>query len=166
MSGHWSEPEDPGRPVERRLRAALAARADGITLTGLRPAEPPGPPLRRTPLARLRLRRFALPLAGLATAAAVVIGYVSVTSGPGEQRQLPANSPGPVQSPPAPAPSGTPSPEPSPPSSALPSVAGSSRPGRTPPAEPSKAPAPPRAAGSSRGAEPGRPLPSSRPVAR
>ncbi|MEU9101418.1 hypothetical protein [Streptomyces sp. NPDC048361] len=169
MSDRWSEPETPGRPVERRLRAALAARADTVTVTDLRPAEPPGPHLRRTPLARLRLRRFALPLAGLATAAAVAIGYLTITSGPDEQRPLPANSPGPVQPPPTPAPSRTPDPEPSPPPSAAPSVTPSTRPGETPPAAPAMKPSktpPPRTSEPSRGAVPQRAGSPSRPAAR
>ncbi|GGT89464.1 hypothetical protein [Streptomyces violascens] len=133
MSGHWSGSETPERPVERRLRGALAARADGITLADLRPADPPGPHLHRTPLARLRLRRFAWPLAGLATAAAVAVGYVTLASGHDEQRPLPANSPGPVQPPPTPVPSETPSPVPSPPTRS-PSVDGSKSPSEAPPA--------------------------------
>ncbi|MGW1864339.1 hypothetical protein ACWCPS_02105 [Streptomyces mauvecolor] len=122
MNGHWSGPETPQRPVERRLRGALAARADGITLADLRPADPPGPHLHRTPLARLRLRRFALPLAGLATAAAVAVGYVTLASGHDEQRPLPANSPGPVSPRPTPVPSKTPEPAPSVPPTRSPSV--------------------------------------------
>ncbi|MGW2816358.1 hypothetical protein [Streptomyces sp. NPDC001415] len=116
MSGHWSGPETAERPVERRLRGALAARADSITRADLRPADPPGPHLHRTPLARLRLRRFTLPLAGLATVAAVAVGYVTLASGHEEQRPLPASSPGPVKTPPTPGPSKAPSPVPSPPS--------------------------------------------------
>ncbi|MCX5384032.1 hypothetical protein [Streptomyces sp. NBC_00083] len=166
MSGPWSEPETPGRPVERRLRAALAARADTITVTDLRPAEPPGPAQRRAPLARLRLRRFALPLAGLATAAAVAIGYVAVTSGPVERHPLPANSPGPVKPPPTAAPSGTPGPAPSPVPSDPPSVTPWPRPGGTPPAAPSKAPATPRMSQPSRGAVPQRSASPPRPTAR
>ncbi|MFD4939215.1 hypothetical protein ACFWM4_32455, partial [Streptomyces virginiae] len=63
------------RPVERRLRAALDARAEGIDVRRLRPAEPPGAHPGRRPMAGLR--RFALPLAGLVAAAAVAgIGYL------------------------------------------------------------------------------------------
>ncbi|MGW5348088.1 hypothetical protein ACWERJ_35175, partial [Streptomyces sp. NPDC004050] len=35
------------RPVERRLRAALDARATSVTVRELRPAAPPGPHSRR-----------------------------------------------------------------------------------------------------------------------
>ncbi|MFG2719019.1 hypothetical protein ACGFW5_12130 [Streptomyces sp. NPDC048416] len=172
MSGHWSEPETHERPVERRLRGALAARAHSITPADLRPAEPPGPHLRRMPLARLRLRRFALPLAGLATAAAVVIGYASLTTHHDGQRPLPANSPGPVKPPPTPAPARTPRPADSAPpsdpapSGEPPSVGGSRSSGRGPTAVPSKAPGSPTPRGPSRGAVPDRSTPPSPPAAR
>ncbi|MYV93553.1 hypothetical protein GT350_25490, partial [Streptomyces sp. SID1034] len=96
MSGHWSGPDRPERPVERRLREALAARADSVAVVDLRPADPPGPHLRRTPLARLRRRRFVLPLAGLATAAAVAVGWFTLAPAPEPPRPLPAGTPGPV----------------------------------------------------------------------
>ncbi|MFD9262890.1 hypothetical protein ACFVZQ_31150, partial [Streptomyces sp. NPDC059538] len=54
------------RPVERRLRQALDARAESIDVRRLRPADPPGPQTGR--LRTVALRRFALPLAGLAAA--------------------------------------------------------------------------------------------------
>ncbi|MER5946580.1 hypothetical protein ABT127_11000 [Streptomyces sp. NPDC001904] len=68
----------PERPLERRLHDALAARADSITVRTLRPAEPPGPHLRRLPLFHRDRRRFAPVLAGLATAAALVAGYLTL----------------------------------------------------------------------------------------
>ncbi|MFE6887767.1 hypothetical protein [Streptomyces sp. NPDC057694] len=80
----WAEPADhPERPAERRLHEALAARADSITVRTLRPAEPPGPHLRRLPLLHRALlhrvrRRYVVPLAGLATAAALVVGYLTL----------------------------------------------------------------------------------------
>ncbi|WP_420036866.1 hypothetical protein ACN2WE_35770 [Streptomyces sp. cg28] len=74
-----AEPADrPERLTERRLHAALAARADRITVTSLRPAEPPGPHLRRLPLLHHGRRRYALALAGLVTAAALVAGYFTL----------------------------------------------------------------------------------------
>ncbi|MFE5804396.1 hypothetical protein [Streptomyces sp. NPDC056491] len=80
------------RPVERRLRQALDARADSIDVRGLRPADPPGARAGRLPMAGLR--RFALPLAGLvAAAAAAGVGYLllapDASPGPG----LPATPP-------------------------------------------------------------------------
>ncbi|MDX6764635.1 hypothetical protein SIN09_35935, partial [Streptomyces sp. F8] len=58
--------EHPGeRPVERRLRQALQARADSVEVRRLRPASPPGARAGRR-LVVERLRRSALPLAGLA----------------------------------------------------------------------------------------------------
>lgn len=169
MSGHWSGPETPERPVERRLRGALAARADGITHADLRPADPPGHHLHRTPLARLRLRRFALPLAGLATAAAIAVGYVTLASGHDEQRPLPASSPGPVQPPPTPtptpAPSKTPGPVPSPP--ADPSSGDRSKSRSEAPTPPSSKPgAGPVTGAPSRGATPRGPAPPSAPATR
>ncbi|MFI6683847.1 hypothetical protein [Streptomyces sp. NPDC050485] len=156
MSGHWSGSEAPERPVETRLRRALAARAEQITLAGLRPADPPGPRLRRTPLARLRLRRLGLPLAGLATAAAVAVGYFTLAPGHDEQRPLPAGPPGPVEPPPTPAPSTSPGPRPAP--SAEPSKASSevSPPPPQPPAGPVNR-LPSRAAGPQRSAPPSAP---------
>ncbi|MFF3091255.1 hypothetical protein ACFVRB_40365 [Streptomyces nojiriensis] len=79
------------RPVERRLRQALDARADGIDVRRLRPAEPPGAHLGRRPMAGLR--RFALPLAGLAAAAAAGIGYLLLAPDPPAGPGLPATPP-------------------------------------------------------------------------
>ncbi|MEV5278046.1 hypothetical protein [Streptomyces sp. NPDC051994] len=165
MSGHWSEPEAPERPVETRLRRALAARAEHITLVDLRPADPPGPHLRRTPLARLRLRRFGLPLAGLVTAAAVAIGYIALAPGHHEQRPLPASTPGPVQPTPTPAHSKEPGPRPSPAPSDAPSSQPSRRPAtgpRSAPPEPSTVPPQTRP---SRAAAPRRSVPPATPQA-
>ncbi|MEU1075771.1 MULTISPECIES: hypothetical protein [unclassified Streptomyces] len=93
--------ESPERPVEVRLRRALAARAQTVTVRDLRPADPPGPHLRRTALLRSwpptpGSRRLALPLAALATAAAVAIGYLAVEPGGAPDHPLPAATPGPV----------------------------------------------------------------------
>ncbi|MEU6844880.1 hypothetical protein ABZ930_23715 [Streptomyces sp. NPDC046716] len=107
----------PERPVERRLHEALAARADGITVRSLRPAEPPGPHLRRLPLLHHGRRRWALALAGLATAAALVIGLLTRDADP-------HRTPAPPAAPSAPAdPDESPTPRPSspPPSGASPS---------------------------------------------
>ncbi|WP_314247694.1 hypothetical protein [Streptomyces sp. DSM 40907] len=104
------------RPVERRLRQALDARADSIDVRRLRPAEPPGAHLGRLPMAGLR--RFALPLAGLAAAAAAGIGYLllapDASPGPG----LPATPPRIT----------TPGPSPQDPTSPGPRPSGSGRP--------------------------------------
>ncbi|MFE5766310.1 hypothetical protein, partial [Streptomyces sp. NPDC056492] len=93
------------RPVERRLRQALDARAAGITVRELRPARPPGLHAGRLPAARLRmtLRRYALPLAGLAAAAAAVTGYLVLGPDTSPSRPVPPASPpeitGPVPTP-------------------------------------------------------------------
>ncbi|MFE4257418.1 hypothetical protein [Streptomyces sp. NPDC056883] len=87
------------RPVEYRLRQALDARAAGITVRDLRPAQPPVPGGLRLPWAWPR--GFALPLAGLAAAAAVVVGYAVLAP------DAPVR-PGPVPVPPAAPPSASP----------------------------------------------------------
>ncbi|MFF1413311.1 hypothetical protein ACFVX6_26650 [Streptomyces sp. NPDC058289] len=87
------------RPVEYRLRQALDARAGGITVRELRPAQPPGPGVLRLPWAWPRA--FTLPLAGLAAAAAVVVGYAVLAP------DAPVR-PGPVPVPPAAPPSASP----------------------------------------------------------
>ncbi|MGW8778515.1 hypothetical protein ACWGNM_10580 [Streptomyces sp. NPDC055796] len=107
------------RPVERRLRQALDARASGITVRELRPAQPPGLHARQ-PGARLRLnlRRFALPLAGLAAAAAAVAGYLVLGQDASPARPVPPASPpefsGPGPSPDSRTGSGSPRPSVSP----------------------------------------------------
>ncbi|MER5870894.1 hypothetical protein ABT106_14445, partial [Streptomyces sp. NPDC002044] len=78
---------DGEHPAERRLRQALEARAAGITVRELRPADPPGPGLRRSPAARLR--GFTLPLTGLAAAAAALVGYLVLTPEPAPPRPAP-----------------------------------------------------------------------------
>ncbi|GES30864.1 hypothetical protein AB0G60_08655 [Streptomyces angustmyceticus] len=110
-------PGGAGRPVEDRLRRALAARAESIAVRDLRPAAPPGPHLRRTRLPGVRHlwpRRFGLPLAAAAAAAAVAIGYAATAPGtPPDRRPAPATPPRPVV--PAPSPHRTdPGPAPSP----------------------------------------------------
>lgn len=138
------------RPVERVLRQALAARADEITVRELRRADPPGPHLRRLPGARFR--RFTLPLAGLAAAAATVVGYlVLAPQTPPARPEPPAappkiTGPAPATESGAPSPSSAPSPGVTP--TAAPSVSASSHapsgsPSRSaPPVSPSRS-APP-----------------------
>ncbi|MFJ4713547.1 hypothetical protein [Streptomyces sp. NPDC088785] len=102
----WPDPAGrPARPTERRLHDALAARADAVTVRALRPAAPPGPHPRRPPLLHHVRRRIALPLAGLAAAAALVAGWSALAPDP-EPHRVPA--------PPA-APDGRPTPRPTPP---------------------------------------------------
>ncbi|MFB6810233.1 hypothetical protein [Streptomyces sp. NPDC056387] len=118
---HGEHPAE--RLVERRLRQALEARAAGVTIRALRPADPPGPHARRLPAARLRLnlRRFALPLAGLAAAAAAVAGYLVLGPDASPARPVPPASP-PEFTGPGPTPgSGTGTPTPSVQPSPLPS---------------------------------------------
>ncbi|MEU2452021.1 hypothetical protein ABZ605_18345 [Streptomyces sp. NPDC012765] len=100
------------RPVERRLRQALDARAESIDVRRLRPADPPGPQSGR--LRTVALRRFALPLAGLAAAAAAGIGYLVLAPDPSTGPVPPATppritAPGPSSEHPA-----APTPQPSP----------------------------------------------------
>ncbi|MCY0950094.1 hypothetical protein [Streptomyces sp. H27-S2] len=117
---------DGERPAERRLRQALEARAAGITMRELRPADPPGPGLWRSPVARLR--GFTLPLSGLAAAAALV-GYLVLTPDPAPPRPTPPAAPREL-TPSTPAPERSPYVTPSPP------------PGTAEPAEPTAAPGP------------------------
>ncbi|MFJ8567732.1 hypothetical protein [Streptomyces sp. NPDC093514] len=100
------------RPVERRLRQALDARAESIDVRRLRPADPPGPQSGR--LRTVALRRFVLPLAGLAAAAAAGIGYLVLAPDPSTGPVPPATppritAPGPSSEHPA-----SPTPQPSP----------------------------------------------------
>ncbi|MFJ3913948.1 hypothetical protein [Streptomyces vinaceus] len=148
----------PGeRTVEHRLRQALDARAAGITVRELRPAEPPGLHVRRLPAARLRvsLRRYALPLAGLAAAAAAVAGYLVLGPSASPVRPVPPASPPEIPGPgPSPDPgtgTGTPDPSvtPSPITSPGPGARTARPPGATPtpsgahsPVPPSRSPAP------------------------
>ncbi|MFE2148135.1 hypothetical protein ACFXA3_41585 [Streptomyces sp. NPDC059456] len=124
------------RLVERRLRQALDARAAGVTIRGLRPADPPGPHVRRLHAAWLRpdLRRYALPLAGLAAAAAAVAGYLVLGPDASPARPVPPASP-PEFTGPGPTPgSGTGTP--------TPSVQPSPPPSRSPGTRPAQAPSP------------------------
>ncbi|AOP50697.1 hypothetical protein [Streptomyces lydicus] len=124
MNGTGTPPE---RPVEERLRRAFAARADSIGIRDLRPAAPPGPPPRRGLPALLSgpwLRRFGLPLAVAAAAAAAVLGRLAATpDDPAPRPVPPATSPSPLGPSPSPAPTG-PAARPSP---------------RTPPTHPGRA---------------------------
>ncbi|MCB5912433.1 hypothetical protein LIU39_34690, partial [Streptomyces sp. SF28] len=92
-----TEGHDPGaeRPVETRLRHALAARADTIGPRDLRPARPPMPQPRRglRSGAGFWTRRFALPLAAAAAAAAIAWGYAALTPEGPPARPSPASSP-------------------------------------------------------------------------
>lgn len=133
-TGPGREPTDaygpygaPGvRPVEHLLRQALDARAAGITVRELRPAQSPGLGARRLPWAWPR--GVALPLAGLAAAAAMVVGYaVLAPDAPVRQGPVPVPPAAPptslpTGSAPGPAPDGpSPSVSPSPSPSAVPS---------------------------------------------
>ncbi|WP_327302730.1 hypothetical protein OG730_03395 [Streptomyces sp. NBC_01298] len=100
--------EPGGRPVEDRLRQALDARAAGITVRELRPAQPPEPGVRR--LSWAWPRGFTLPLAGLAAAAATVVGYAVLAP---DAPVRPGPVPAPPAAPPTPTPTG-PSPGPVP----------------------------------------------------
>ncbi|MFD3547192.1 hypothetical protein ACFWUW_16540 [Streptomyces sp. NPDC058655] len=84
-------PHDGEHPAELRLRQALDARAAAVTVRALRPADPPGPHLRRSPL--VRLRGFALPLAGLAAAAAALVGYLVLAPDRAPLRPAPPAAP-------------------------------------------------------------------------
>ncbi|MGR4878592.1 hypothetical protein ACIPUC_04025 [Streptomyces sp. LARHCF249] len=121
------------RPVERRLRAALDARAAGITVRELRPADPPGPHVRRFPV--LRLRRLGLPLAGLAATAAAAVGYLVLAPDPGPVRPVPPAAPPEIGSP-----TPTPTPTPTPSTTPRPNSVPNSAPGPEPSASPSAAP--------------------------
>ncbi|MEU1408577.1 hypothetical protein ABZ471_40920 [Streptomyces sp. NPDC005728] len=96
-------------PVEERLRAALAARAQSVGPADLRPLRPPTGAVRPR---RVAVRRVAVGLLALAAVAALV--FFTVRSGPARPAE-PAHSPRPT--------TGTPSPVPSPvrPSTAEPS---------------------------------------------
>ncbi|WP_051806976.1 hypothetical protein [Streptomyces sp. NRRL F-2664] len=88
----------PGeRPVERRLRQALDARADSVDFRRLRPARPPGTRAGRR--SREGVRRFALPVAGLVAAAAAGLGYLVLGPDAPPGPRLPATTPPQVTSP-------------------------------------------------------------------
>lgn len=130
------------RPVERRLRAALDARAAGITVRELRPADPPGPHVRRFPT--LRLRRLGLPLAGLAAAAAAAVGYLVLAPDSAPVRPAPPAAPPEIGSPtptPTPAPTLTPKPSTTPGPRSVPDPDPSASPSAAP--TPTGAPLPP-----------------------
>lgn len=117
------------RPVERLLREALTARAQEVTVVTLRPADPPGPHLRRLSLRTPWVRRSAWILAGLSGLAAAALAGFLVLGEPDPVRPRPV----PPASPPefsSPAPSG--SPQPSAPPSASVSPPPSPAPSRTP----------------------------------
>ncbi|MFJ8015490.1 hypothetical protein [Streptomyces sp. NPDC096339] len=92
---------DGERPVERRLRQALDARAAEVTVRTLRPADPPGPHA-----AGPRLRRLTFALAGLGVAAAALAGYLVLAPDEAPVRPVPPAAPPELGSPtPTPAPS-------------------------------------------------------------
>ncbi|MEU3060669.1 hypothetical protein [Streptomyces subrutilus] len=158
--GDGAHRADPVHPAERLLREALDARAAGITGRELRPADPPGPHLRRSPSARLR--GFALPLAALAAAAAALVGWFVLAPDP---------SPAPPAAPPeltTPAPVPTPTRPPTPtqgrtPEPAVPRVSASdsaasgagSSPSASPPRQPQGVPSISHPPSSSPSARPG-----------
>ncbi|MEW9517344.1 hypothetical protein [Streptomyces tubercidicus] len=138
-SGRTGDGPDPDgmasvRPVEDRLQRAFAARAESFGIRDLRPAAPPGPGLRRGRLRGPRrpwLRRFGLPLAAAAAAAAVALGYlVTAPDGPPD-RPLPARPPHSVD----------PSPDPTPARPTTPASPSASQPDRHRTADPSGPPA-------------------------
>ncbi|MER5439491.1 hypothetical protein [Streptomyces sp. NPDC002790] len=117
------------RPVEHRLREALAAHADNVTVRTLRPARPPGPHLRRLPRLREIGRRYAVPIAGLATAAALAVGYVVLAPDVSPDR-----TPVPPAAPSSPtAPDNRPTPRPSSPTPSSPATPSTSAPSALPP---------------------------------
>ncbi|CAM5342062.1 hypothetical protein [Streptomyces avidinii] len=136
------------RPVERRLRQALDARAESIDVRRLRPADPPGQQPGRLRMAGLR--RLALPLAGLAAAAAAAgIGYLVLAPDPAPGPVLPATppritAPGPSSEHPA-----SPTPQPSRSGTGSPGVDSSGNPAASPPAGRSVSPSAPVSPGPS-----------------
>ncbi|MFF9480663.1 hypothetical protein [Streptomyces sp. NPDC014733] len=90
-------PGGPERPVEERLRAALAARAATVEPRDLRPAAVPRAARRTSWLRGAPWRRFALPLA--AAAAAAAIGYAVFAPGATPPRPMPATTPDPLPTP-------------------------------------------------------------------
>ncbi|MFB0631430.1 hypothetical protein [Streptomyces sp. AB3(2024)] len=129
------------RPVERLLREALTARAQEVTVVTLRPADPPGPHLRRLSLRTPWVRRSAWTLAGLSgLAAAALAGFLVLGPDPAGPRPVPPASPPEFTSP---TPSG--SPQPSAPPSASVSPPPTSAPSRTPSAGPASGATPSRA---------------------
>ncbi|MFF3019035.1 hypothetical protein [Streptomyces sp. NPDC057939] len=151
------EHHDGERPVEYRLRQALAARADEVTVIGLRPADPPGPHLRRLSVRALWRRRSVRVFTGFSgLAAAALAGYLVLGPESVAPRPVPPAAPPELTSP-SPNPKPTPTPTPSrPPASSRPGAvpspsatpSGSPVPSRTPPsgtAVPSSSSTPQRA---------------------
>ncbi|MFF4318158.1 hypothetical protein [Streptomyces sp. NPDC001568] len=106
------ERHDGERPVEYRLRQALAARADEVTVIGLRPADPPGPHLRRLSVRALWRRRSTWAFVGLSgLAAAALAGYLVLGPDTVAPRPVPPAAPPELTSPsPTPTPKPTPTP--------------------------------------------------------
>ncbi|GAA3282855.1 hypothetical protein Slala03_26860 [Streptomyces lavendulae subsp. lavendulae] len=130
------------RPVERLLREALTARAQEVTVVTLRPADPPGPHLRRLSLRTPWVRRSAWTLAGLSGLAAAALAGFLVLGGPDPVRPRPVQPASPPEFT-SPAPSG--SPRPSAPPSASVSPPPSPAPSRTPTSGPPPGASPSRA---------------------
>ncbi|MFJ9817671.1 hypothetical protein ACIRU3_20850 [Streptomyces sp. NPDC101151] len=86
-------------PVEKRLRAALAARAQSVGPADLRPLRPPTARVRPV---RVHVRRAAVGLLALAAVAALV--FFTMRSGPARPAE-PAHPPRPTTSPPSAVPS-------------------------------------------------------------
>ncbi|MFD0359752.1 hypothetical protein ACFVHW_39400 [Streptomyces sp. NPDC127110] len=154
MTGPTGTAPDGERPVERRLRQALEARAEEVTVVSLRPADPPGPHLRRLSPRALWLRRGAWTLAGVSgLAAAALAGYL-VLGGPDQRPVRPEPPAAPPELSPtgpsgSPRPSVSPSPSVPPGSSSAPAGAGTGAgtPSPTPPPSTSSAPVRPSRSG-------------------
>ncbi|MET8752068.1 hypothetical protein ABZW32_18485 [Streptomyces sp. NPDC004667] len=130
------------RPVERLLREALTARAQEITVVTLRPADPPGPHLRRLSLRTPWVRRSAWTLAGLSgLAAAALAGFLLLGPDPAAPRPVPPASPPEFTSP---TPSGSPRPS-APPSASVSPPPTTPTPSRPPSAGPAAGATPSRA---------------------
>ncbi|MFD8981418.1 hypothetical protein [Streptomyces sp. NPDC059564] len=135
MTGSTGTTPDGERPVERLLRQALKARAEEVTVVTLRPADPPGPHLRRLSLRTPWVRRSTWTLAGLSgLAAAALAGYL-VLGGPDPVRPRPVPPAAPPEFP-SPAPSGSAQPGPRPSASVSPPPAPSVTPSRAGSADP------------------------------
>lgn len=97
------------RPVERRLRRALEARAESVTVRDLRPAAPPR--ATRRWLGSTASRAGLVALAGLATAALACAAYLTLGPEVADPRPVPPAVPPGITSPtPLPTPSAVPSP--------------------------------------------------------
>ncbi|MGZ0200776.1 hypothetical protein ACNFR7_11390 [Streptomyces sp. RM1] len=100
---------DTPRPVEERLRAALAARANAVGPADLRPLRPPSAAPRRLalplPLPSLRSLPSRAAVAGLLALAAVAALVLLTLHDPRTRPAQPAHSPRPAVTTPTPVPS-------------------------------------------------------------